>query len=144
MRWFITKKMLVGLIGLLVATIFILLLSGCASTNERSNDRTVRTQLTERHPTADGGYREKVTEYIDGSSEKLTKTQADIDWSSAISKGVGAAVTGDWTALGGIAGTMLMAGGAAYVQHRRTVDHRNDAIEGWAKYEAAMKDKSNG
>lgn len=87
--------------------------TGCSTTNERSLSSTARTQITERHPTPDGGYVEKVTEYIEGEKDKTVTTKADVDWAGAVSKGVGQAVTGDWVGLAVTAGSMLVAGGGA-------------------------------
>ncbi len=115
------------------------MLAGCTTTNERSSSVGKRTQITERHPTPDGGYVEKVTEYTEGEKSKETTTKADVDWGGAIIKAGAAAATGDWAALGGVAATALAAGGAAFVQSRRAKEHKDDAAEGWAKYEAAMK-----
>lgn len=143
MRWFITKKHLVALIGLLVATILVLLLSGCTSTSERSQTSSKRTQIEEQHPTPDGGFVKKTTEYIDGERAAETTTKADVDWGGALMKAGAAAATGDWAALGGVAATAIAAGSAAFIQSRRAKEHKDDANEGWAKYEAAMKDKAN-
>ncbi len=119
MRWFITKKHLVGLIGLLVAALIYLALTGCTSTSERSLSSSNRVQVTERHPTPDGGYVEKVTESIEGEKSKETTTKSDVAWAGAISKGVGQAATGDWLGLAITAATTLAAGGAAVVSERR-------------------------
>ena len=139
MKWFIAKKHLVCLIGLLAAAILLLLLNGCATTKEATKQQ--EETVIEHKPTPDGGYIERRRTY--GTTDKTTTTQADVDWSGAILKGVGAAASGDWAALGGVAGTIVMAGGAAYLQHRRVQDNKSDANEGWAKYEAAMKDKTS-
>lgn len=104
------------MVGTLVLALAV---AGCSTTNERSQSSSQRTQITERHPTPDGGYVEKVTEHIEGEKTKETTTKADIEWQGAILKAGAAAATGDWGALGGIAGTLLAAGGMAYVQHRR-------------------------
>ena len=117
----------------------VLVLSGCATTNERSLSLGKRTQITERHPTPDGGYVEKVTEHTEGEKSKETTTKADIDWGGAVLKAGAAVATGDWAALGGVAATAIAAGGAALMQSRRAKEHKDDAAEGWAKYEAAMK-----
>ncbi len=119
MRWFITKKHLVGLIGLLVAALLYLALTGCTSTSERSLSSSNRVQVTERHPTPDGGYVEKITESIEGEKSKETTTKSDVAWAGAISKGVGQAATGDWLGLAITAATTLVAGGAAVVSERR-------------------------
>ncbi len=98
---------------MVVASVLALGLSGCTSTSERSLSIGKRTQITERHPTPDGGYIEKVTEYTEGEKSTETTTKADVDWAGAVSKGVGQAVTGDWLGLGITAGSMLVAGGGA-------------------------------
>lgn len=118
-RWFITKKHLVGLIGLLTAALVYLAISGCTSTSERSLSSSNRVQVTERHPTPDGGYIEKITESIEGEKSKETTTKSDVAWAGAISKGVGQAATGDWLGLAITAATTLAAGGAAVVSERR-------------------------
>lgn len=104
---------------MVVASVLALGLSGCTSTSERSLSIGKRTQITERHPTPDGGYIEKVTEYTEGEKSTETTTKADVDWAGAVSKGVGQAVTGDWLGLGITAGTMLAADGAAVVSERK-------------------------
>ena len=119
MRWFITKKHLVGLIGLLTAALVYLALTGCTSTSERSLSSSNRVQVTERHPTPDGGYVEKITESVEGEKTKETTTKSDVAWAGAISKGVGQAATGDWLGLAITAATTLAAGGAAVVSERR-------------------------
>ncbi len=119
MRWFITKKHLVGLIGLLVAALIYLALTGCTSTSERSLSSSNRVQVTERHPTPDGGYVEKITESTEGEKSKETTTKSDVAWAGAISRGVGQAATGDWLGLAITAATTLAAGGAAVVSERR-------------------------
>lgn len=141
MRWYITKKALVLLIGLLVAAIFVMALAGCTSTSERSQSNSLRTQVTERHPTPDGGYVEKVTEQIEGEKSKETTTKADVAWSGAISKGIGQAATGDWLGLAITAGTTLAAGGAAVISERkRRMRAESDADEHYNDYKA-LKDK---
>jgi hypothetical protein len=115
------------------------LLAGCVSTTDTRQGQS-RTVI-EHHPLTDGGFVEKRSTY--DSSEAISKTQSDIDWGGAISRGIGAAATGDWAALGGIAATAVAAGGAALMQRSRAQEHKADAEEGWSKYEAAMKDKSN-
>jgi hypothetical protein len=104
---------------LVVALLLAVMLAGCTSTSERSLSFGKRTQITERHPTPDGGYVEKVTEYTEGEKSTETTTKADVDWAGAVSKGVGQAVTSDWLGLGITAGTMLAAGGAAVVSERK-------------------------
>lgn len=94
-------------------------LAGCTSTNERSASSSNRVQVTERHPTPDGGYVEKITESIEGEKTKETTTKSDVAWTGAISKGVGQAATGDWLGLAITAATTLAAGGAAVVSERR-------------------------
>ena len=115
----VNKRRWLALAALLTLALIALALNGCTSTNERSQSATQRTQITERHPTPDGGYVEKVTEYTEGEKSKETTTKADVDWAGAVSKGVGQAVTGDWLGLGITAGTMLAAGGAAVVSERK-------------------------
>ncbi len=127
---------------LLGAAVLAICLFGCTTTSERSQSNSSRTQITERHPTPDGGYVEKVTEYTEGERAKETTTKADVDWGGAVLKAGAAAATGDWAALGGVAATALAAGGAAFIQSRRAKEHKDDAAEGWAKYEAAMKEKA--
>jgi hypothetical protein len=137
-RWYITKKHLVALIGLLTLALIAIELNGCTSTvtARQGQSRTI----IEHRPLADGGFVEKRTT-VD-SSDETAKTKADIDWGAAVVNGVGAAATGDWAALGGIAATALAAGGAALMQRNRANEHKADADEGWSKYEAAMKEKS--
>lgn len=117
----------------------LLLLTGCVSTTDTRQGQS--QTIIEHHPLADGGFVEKRSTY--DSSEAVSKTQSDIDWGGVVSKGIGAAATGDWAALGGIAATAVAAGGAALMQRSRANEHKADAQEGWAKYEAAMKDKSD-
>lgn len=142
-RWFITKKMLVGLIGLLVAAILLILLNGCSSTSERSLSSSQRTRITERHPTPDGGYAEKTTEYTTSEQDKLIRTEADANWAGALSKGIGQAATGDWLGLAITGVTTMAAGGAAVMKHREATAHKKDADEAWDKL-IAEKDKLNG
>lgn len=135
--FFITKRKLVVLLGVFVAIVFLLLLTGCTSTSERSQSNSSRTQITERHPTPDGGYVEKVTEYTEGEKTKETTTKADVDWAGAVSKGVGQAATGDWLGLAITAGTALAAGGAAVVSERkRRMRAESDADEHYNDYKA--------
>ena len=115
----VKKRRRIAVLALLLAALAALSLSGCATTSERSLSNSSRTQITERHPTPDGGYVEKVTEYTEGERSKETTTKADVDWGGAVLKAGAAAATGDWGALGGIAATIVAAGGAAYVQQRR-------------------------
>lgn len=143
MRWFITKKHLVALIGILVATILILLMSGCTSTSERSQTSSKRVQIEESHPTPDGGLIKKTTEYIDGEKTAESTTKADIDWAGAVSKGVGQAATGDWVGLGVTAATMLGAGGAAVMtERRRRMRAEADADEHYNDYKKLKESTS--
>ncbi len=114
-------------------------LSGCVSTTDSRQGQS--QTIIEHHPLTDGGFVEKRT--TKDSSEAISKTKADIDFGGAIINGIGAAATGDWAALGGIAATALAAGGAAIIQGRRAKEHKDDAAEGWAKYEAAMKENKD-
>ncbi len=114
-----------------------LLLTGCVSTTDTRQGQS--QTIIEHHPLTDGGFVEKRSTY--DSSEAVSKTQSDIDWGGVVTKGIGAAATGDWAALGGIAATAVAAGGAALMQRQRAQEHKADADEGWSKYEAAMKDK---
>lgn len=98
---------------MVVASVLALGIAGCTQTNERSQSSSRRTQITERHPTPDGGYIEKVTEYTEGEKSKDTTTKTDFDPSSAISGGIRQAATGDWLGLAITAGSMLVAGGGA-------------------------------
>lgn len=119
-------------------------LSGCVSTTDSRQGQS--QTIIEHHPLTDGGFVEKRT--TKDSSEAISKTKADIDLGGAIINGIGAAATGDWAALGGIAATALAAGGAALAQRSRANaeraradEHKADASEGWSKYEAEMKAK---
>ncbi len=112
-------RIITAIIALLIAALVAVAISSCTSTSERSASSSNRVQVTERHPTSDGGYVEKVTESIDGEKTKDTTTKADVNWAGAISKGVGQAATGDWLGLAITAGTALAAGGAAVVSERK-------------------------
>ena len=114
------------------------LLTGCVSTTDTRQGQS--QTIVEHHPLTDGGFVEKRTTY--DSSESVSKTESDINWGGAIAKAGVAAATGDWAALGGIAATALAAGGAALIQRTRANEHKADADAGWAKYEAALKDKA--
>ena len=116
----------------------ILLLSGCATTNEtrRSQSRTI----TERHPTPDGGFIEKQTRYDEGETE--TSTKSDVEWAGAVSKGIGQAATGDWIGLAATGVTALLAGGAAVVKHREAIHARKGEDEAWDRL--LPKESSNG
>ncbi len=116
-----------------------ILLNGCVSTTDTRQGQS--QTIIEHHPLPDGGFAEKRTTY--DSSESVSKTQSDIDWGGVVTKSIGAAATGDWAALGGVAATALAAGGAALMQRSRAKEHKADADEGWSKYEAAMKEKPN-
>lgn len=133
MRWFIAKRHLVALIGVLIATILIMLMSGCTTTNERSQSSSKRTQVEEMHQTPDGGFLKKTTEYIDGEKASEVTTKADVEWAGAISKGVGQAASGDWAGLAVTGVTALMAGGAAVIKHRESAANKRDADEAWDK-----------
>jgi hypothetical protein len=139
----VTPRRWVALLALLVLALAGLFLSGCTLTSERSLSNTERTMIEEQRPLPDGGFVKRTTEYIDGEKTSETTTKADLDWGTAAAKAGAAALTGDWGTLGGVAGTMLAAAGMGYVQHRRTRDHKADAEEGWAKYEAELKAKSH-
>lgn len=102
-----------------VTLLLALVVVGCTSTSERTASSSNRVQVTERHPTPDGGYVEKITESIEGEKAKETTTKSDVAWAGAISKGVGQAATGDWVGLAITAATTLAAGGAAVVSERR-------------------------
>ncbi len=129
-----------ALLGLATIALF---LSGCTSTSERSLSIGKRTQITERHPTPDGGYVEKVTEYTEGEKSKETTTKADVDWGGAVLKAGAAAATGDWGALGGIAGTIIAAGGMAYAQSRRIRRAESNEDETYNDLKT-LKEKANG
>ena len=117
----------------------VVVLSGCVSTTDTRQGES--KTVIEHHPLSDGGFVEKRSTY--DTSENVSRTESDLDWGGLVSKGVGAAATGDWAALGGVAATALAAGGAALMQRNRANEHKADAQEGWDKYEAAMKDKAN-
>ncbi len=128
------------IIGLMLAAFFLMLFCGCAKTTDTREGQS--QTVIEHHPLKDGGFVEKRTTY--DSSQSVSKTESDVNWGGLVANGIGAAATGDWAALGGIAATAVAAGGAALIQRQRANEHKADASEGWAKYEAAMKDKSNG
>lgn len=134
-----THRRWLAVAALLALALAAIALQGCASTKETTQQQ--EETIIERKPTPDGGYIERRKTY--GSSEKNITSKVDADWNGAISRGVGAAMTGDWVTLGGIGGTLVMAAGAAWSQHRRAKEHKDDAAEGWSKYEAAMRSKSD-
>lgn len=113
--------------------------SGCSSTSERSLSFGTRTQITERHPTPDGGYVEKVTEYTEGEKSREITSKADVNWAGAISKSVGQAATGDWVGLAVTAGSMLVAGGGAALtaaERKRRMRAEADADEHYNDYKS--------
>lgn len=120
-------------------------LGACTSTSERSLSSTARTQIVERHPTTDGGFIEKTTEYIDGEKTRDITTKADVDWAGAVSKGVGQAATGDWLGLAVTAGSMLVAGGGAALtaaERKRRMRAESDADEHYNDYKRLKEDTS--
>lgn len=129
----------------LIALWAVCTLCGCVSTTDTRQGQS--QTIVEHHPMQDGGFVEKRTTYE--SSEAVSKTQSDIDWGGVVTKGIGAAATGDWAALGGVAVTAIGAGAAALAQRSRANaqsaradEHKADAEEGWAKYEAELKAKA--
>lgn len=137
MRWFVTKRHLIVLIGILLAVILILMMSGCSTTSERSQTSSKRVMIEESHPTPDGGVLKKTTEYIDGEKSAESTTKADIDWAGAVGKGVGQAASGDWLGLAITAGSMLVAGGGAAMtaaERKRRMRAESDADEHYNDY----------
>lgn len=118
-------------------------LSGCLDTSERSQSNSERTQIVERHPTPDGGYVEKTTEYIAGNKTSQTVTNTDISAGSIGGSILTGATTGNWAAFGSVVLTALGGTALTLMQRARANEHKEDAAEGWAKYEQAMKDKPN-
>jgi hypothetical protein len=135
---------------LLAAAAAMIFLSGCWGKDTRSEGTTHTKETTVTTPLANGGTvveREVVT--VD---ESQTKTTTKLEGVGALAAKLGGAAIGVATGTGGaipweliIGGaTTLLAGGAGVaMQSRRAREHKEDAAEGWSKYEAAMKDRTN-
>ena len=135
------------LLGCAAAAIF---LSGCWGKSTRSEGTTETTETTITTPLANGGT--IVERRLTSADRSETKTSTQLEGMGALAAKLGGAALGAATGTGGaipweliIGGaTTLLAGGAGVaMQSRRAREHKEDAAEGWSKYEAAMKDRTH-
>lgn len=139
-----TKRRWVALLGLLALALAALWLNGCTETNTRSESASESTKIEEMHPTPDGGFVKKTTEYTNGQKSSQTTTKSDMDWAGAVSKGIGQAASGDWVGLAATGVSALLAGGVAVVKHREAAANRKDSDEAWDRLMAEKDKAANG
>ena len=137
--------------SLLAAAAIAIALTGCWGKSTRSEGTTETTETTITTPLANGGT--IVERRLTSADRSETKTTTQVEGLGALAAKLGGVAIGAATGTGGaipweliIGGaTTLLAGGAGVaMQSRRAKEHKDDAAEGWAKYEAAMKDKPHG